>query len=110
LVAGQSNGSFSTEGGAVSKTADIAEGAYTFQMADTYGDGICCRYGSGEFKITVNGEPVAISISNSSGESRDFVRESFDVVGAVMAAPSTSGWMLRTMTIRMRRVGRYATV
>jgi hypothetical protein len=78
LVTGQSAGSFSTEDGAVSKTAYIAEGAYTFEMAGTYGDGICCRYGAGEFKTTVSGEPVAIS---SSGEFRDVVRESFDVVG-----------------------------
>jgi hypothetical protein len=48
-------------------------------MTDTYGDEICCRYGTGEFKITVNGEAVAII--GSSGEFRDVVRESFDVVG-----------------------------
>jgi hypothetical protein len=39
---GQSTGSFSTEGGTVSKTACIAEGVYTYEIADTYGDGICC--------------------------------------------------------------------
>jgi hypothetical protein len=57
LVAGQSTGSFSTEGGVVSKTANIAEGTHTFEMADTYRDGVCCQYGDGEFKVTVNGEP-----------------------------------------------------
>jgi hypothetical protein len=60
-------GGFSTEGGAVS----------TFKMTNTYGDGMSCQYGAGEFKITMNGEPGAIS---SSGEFRDVVRESFDVV------------------------------
>jgi hypothetical protein len=69
LVTGQSAGSFSTEDGTVFKTAYIAEGAYTFEMAGTYGDGICCRYGAGEFKISVNGEPVAISSSSSSSSS-----------------------------------------
>jgi hypothetical protein len=49
LISGQSTG------GAVS----------TFEMTDTYGDGMCCQYGAGEFKITMNGEPGAIG---SSGE------------------------------------------
>jgi hypothetical protein len=43
-------------------------------MSDTYIDGICCQYRAGEFKITVNGESLAIS---SSGEAR----ESYFVVG-----------------------------
>jgi hypothetical protein len=30
-------------------------------MIDTYGDGIHCQCGAGEFKITVNGEPRAAS-------------------------------------------------
>jgi hypothetical protein len=62
----------------VSKTAYIAEGAYTFEMTGTYGDGICCQYSAGEFKIAVDGEPVSIS---SSGEFRDVVWESCHVVG-----------------------------
>jgi hypothetical protein len=48
-------------------------------LTDTHGDGICYEYGAGEFKITVNGEPGANS--SSSGEFRDFIRESFDVIG-----------------------------
>jgi hypothetical protein len=39
-MAGQSVGSFSTEGGAVHKAAYIAEEAYTFEMTDT----ICLQY------------------------------------------------------------------
>jgi hypothetical protein len=64
--------------GAASKTAFIAEGAYTYEMSDTYGDGICCQNRAGEFKITMNGESVAIS---SSGKFRAVVRESFFVFG-----------------------------
>jgi hypothetical protein len=70
-------GSFSTEGGAVSKTAYIAEGAYSYEMTDTYGDGICCQYGAGEFHITVYGEPVAII---SSEKFPGVVRKSLEVV------------------------------
>jgi hypothetical protein len=75
LIAAQSTGSFSSDGdGAVCKTAYMAEGAYTFEATNTCGDGICCQYGAGRFKASVNDEPVAIS--SRSGESR----ESFDVV------------------------------
>ncbi len=85
----------------MSKTAYKAEGAYTFEATDTYGDEICCQYGAGRFKAAVNGEPVAIS--SSSGE----FRESFDVVRRSTSPPSTIDWMSRTMTTRTGRVGRY---
>jgi hypothetical protein len=55
----------------------ISDEAYTSETTDAYRYGICCQCNTGEFKATVNGEPVAIS---SSGEFRDVVRESFDVV------------------------------
>jgi hypothetical protein len=84
----------------VSKTAYMAEGEYTFEVTDTYGDDICCQYGAGRFKAADNGEPVA---SSSSGE----FRESFDVVRRSTSPPSTIDWMSRTMTTRMGRVGRY---
>ena len=75
LIAGQSTG---TQSGTVSKTAFVGEGAYTFELTDTFGDGICCQYGTGEFNITVNGEPVVVG---SNGEFEDVTRETFDVVG-----------------------------
>jgi trypsin len=78
FIAGQSTGSFSIESGTVSKTASVAEGAYTFELSDAYGDGFCCQYGSGEFKISVNGEPVVVG---SNGEFEGVVVETFDVVG-----------------------------
>jgi hypothetical protein len=64
-ITGQSTGSFCTDGGAVSKAASVAEGACTFVMTDTHGDRICCQYGAGEFKITVNGEPVATNTTTN---------------------------------------------
>jgi hypothetical protein len=48
----------------VSKTAYIAEGACIFEVSDTYDeDRICCEYGADELKITVSGEPAAITNS-----------------------------------------------
>lgn len=32
---------------------------YVFQITDTYGDGICCSYGLGEYKVYAGGELVA---------------------------------------------------
>jgi trypsin len=90
LIAGQATGSFSTEDGTVSKTAFVAEGAYSFELTDTYGDGFCCDYGRGEFKITVNGEPV---VTGSNGAFQDVTAETFNVVG-LNAAPAAGDYRL----------------
>jgi trypsin len=79
LIAGESTGSFSTESGTVSKTASVADGTYTFEITDAYGDGFCCSYGNGEFKITVNGEPV---VTGSNGDFEGVIVKTFDVVGS----------------------------
>ena len=65
LVGGYFTRSSSIEGGTVSKTAYIADGVYIYESTDTYGSRICCPFGAGEFNITVNCEPVAISSSGS---------------------------------------------
>jgi hypothetical protein len=84
FIAGQSTG---TGSGTVSKTTFVADGAYTFELTDTFGDGICCEYGSGEFKITVNGE---LLVTASNGEFEDVTRETFDVVGSGSGSGSVS--------------------
>jgi hypothetical protein len=84
LIFGQATGSVSTESGTVSKNAFVADGPYTFEITDAYGDGICCDYGSGEFKITVNGEPV---VTGSNGQFQDGTTETFNVVGLNVGPP-----------------------
>jgi hypothetical protein len=77
-------------------------------MTDTFGDGICCQYGSGEFKITVNGEPVAVG---GNGEFGDVVQETFEVVDVSTAPtvdyrldvayddyPEETSWSLQSLT------------
>ena len=81
----------------MSKTAYIVEGAITFEMTDTCGDGICCQNDASEFKMT---EPVAINIS--SGEFQDVVRETFDVFRRNAGPALITGWISRTMNTRMR--------
>jgi hypothetical protein len=67
-----------------SKTAYIAEGAYTFEATDTYGGGICSPCG----KDYSHGEPVTFS---SSKEFRDVV-QSFDVVRR-STGPTVDYWL-----------------
>jgi hypothetical protein len=75
LIASQLAGSYNSEGGTIVQAGNIAAGKYTFEMTDSFGDGICCENGSGSFTITVDGEAV---ISNN-GEFEDSVQETFDV-------------------------------
>jgi surface protein len=75
LIGSQPTGSFGAENGTVIKAFYVSAGMYSFEMTDTYGDGICCFYGSGSFKITVNGETVV----NSKGEFRSIFQETFKV-------------------------------
>jgi hypothetical protein len=85
VIVSQSTGSFTTVGGFVSRTAFVTEGEYTFEMTDTFGDGICYSFGIGEFKITVNGEPAVVG---DNGELGDVIQETFDVVEAPTIAPT----------------------
>jgi hypothetical protein len=67
----------------------------------------CCEYSAGEYNITVSGKPGAIS---SSGEFREVVRESFDVVGRSTGSTGDyhTGRISRKMTPLMRRASRYS--
>jgi hypothetical protein len=58
VVASQASGSFTVRYGTLVDTVYLTGGSYTFEMTDTWGDGICCGYGYGEFTITVNGIAV----------------------------------------------------
>lgn len=40
------------------ETFCLADGDYTFQINDSYGDGICCGYGNGAYSMTVAGTQV----------------------------------------------------
>jgi hypothetical protein len=36
----------------------IPKGCYVFTMTDSYGDGICCGYGAGNYALEVDGVPL----------------------------------------------------
>jgi hypothetical protein len=75
LIASQPTGSYNTAGGTTVETRNITAGTYIFEMTDAFGDGICCGFGSGAFRISVDGETV---ISNN-GNFLESVQETFDV-------------------------------
>merc|ERR1719226_400207 len=52
----------------------LASDEYTFKITDAYGDGICCSYGNGGYKIMVDGTEVV-----SGSEFGDSKTESFTV-------------------------------
>merc|ERR1712157_525558 len=58
---------------------------YTFYITYTYGDGICCSYGSGGYKIKVNGEEVV-----SGGEFGSSETETFTVNASPVAPPTSA--------------------
>jgi PT repeat. len=59
----QIQGNGYTEGETAYRTGQICvpKGEYIFTINDSYGDGICCNFGSGSFAISYNGSPIDIS-------------------------------------------------
>jgi len=54
-------------------TECLDDGCYTFTITDTYGDGICCSYGSGSYTVTnSSGSVLASGGSFGSSESTNF--------------------------------------
>jgi len=45
----------------------LPEGCYTFRIEDSYGDGICCDYGNGYYKIRASNNSVIISANGQYG-------------------------------------------
>ncbi|MFT6734301.1 MAG: endonuclease I [Polaribacter sp.] len=66
------SGSNLTNSTAYQETYCLADGDYEFTINDSYGDGICCVYGSGSYTITSNGETLASGGDFDSSETRSF--------------------------------------
>lgn len=47
------------DGSTVSIDACLPDGCYDFTINDTYGDGICCAYGSGSYTVSSGGSTLA---------------------------------------------------
>lgn len=54
-------------------TVCLPDGCYTFNIYDSYGDGICCSYGNGWYKVAnSNGETLASNGNYDTHESKSF--------------------------------------
>ena len=62
----------------------LSDGDYTFAIADTFGDGICCRQGNGSYVIEANGEELLRGGEFARNETR-----TFNVSQQVAPAPGT---------------------
>ena len=68
VAAGGPYGSAATE---YAEQVCIDAGCYTFNITDTFGDGICCGFGEGGYTITSEGAVLASGGDYGSGESVD---------------------------------------
>ncbi len=50
----------------------LIDGDYTFAIADSFGDGICCRWGNGSYVIEANGQELVRGGEFASSETRNF--------------------------------------
>ncbi len=80
----------------------LNDGTYTFIIDDTYGDGICCNYGSGEYAIEVEGEIIVSGGEFNQSASHSFVIESTTVIDDLVLgeyytdAQGLAGYELKT--------------
>jgi len=56
-----SGSGYSTNGQTITETFDFGDGNYVFTINDSYGDGICCAYGSGSYALEDAGSNVIAS-------------------------------------------------
>merc|ERR1711862_50140 len=75
-------GSYTTPGNTYTDTGCIPSAEYEFTITDNYGDGICCNYGSGSYKVTYNGAVVAEGGQFGQSETKEF--------GEVIVQPTPS--------------------
>lgn len=69
-----SGGTYPTQpdGSTITETANLDAGCYTFTIYDSYGDGICCTYGSGSYSLADGGTTLASGGSFGSLETTNF--------------------------------------
>ena len=65
----------------ISVSANLGAGCYTLTVNDSYGDGICCQYGSGDYSFTVCGEVVASGATFTNTDVSTFCVEPTNVAG-----------------------------
>jgi len=70
----------------------VEDECYTFEIVDTFGDGICCSYGEGEVTVTFDGTVVLTAGAFGSGESVDFcVGDAISCIDSTLDIAGTGG-------------------
>lgn len=68
----------------------LPQGCYTFNISDTYGDGICCGYGNGSYKIYSGGSLVVQGGNFQYSESKQVCNNSSQLVSETMVRTGES--------------------
>lgn len=71
IATGGTYGNF-PDGSTITEDICLVDDCYTFTINDSYGDGICCSYGSGSYSLTNGGTVLASGGAFGSSESTDF--------------------------------------
>merc|ERR1712176_186944 len=69
-------------------TTCLSTGTYTFEILDSYGDGICCSYGSGSYSVEANGEVLVSGGEFGSVDTKTFQVSSGPSTPAPTPAPT----------------------
>ena len=70
-----SGGPYDLPNGEFSHSTVVPQGCYTLNVEDSYGDGICCAYGEGEYSLMSQGQILAIGGEFSNLDSTTFCVE-----------------------------------
>lgn len=72
IVSSIVTGDLSETGSLYTWDIELAAGAYIFTIYDSFGDGICCGYGDGYYRLILNGSEIATGGEFSASESVTF--------------------------------------
>ncbi len=65
----------------ITESFNLPDGTYTFNIYDSYGDGICCAYGNGSYALENGGEEIISGGDYGAGESITFCIDSGEIFG-----------------------------
>ncbi|MEL6274599.1 MAG: S8 family serine peptidase, partial [Bacteroidota bacterium] len=71
VASGGTYGSF-PDGSTITENICLVDDCYTFTINDSFGDGICCAYGTGSYTLSNGGTVLASGGSFGSSEATDF--------------------------------------
>jgi len=81
-----SGGPYASNATSYTSTEELCSGCYTLTVYDSWGDGMCCDYGEGNYGLSVAGEVVASGASFGSEEITEFCVEPDNTEGCTDAA------------------------